>query len=410
MTQSASRPDIRFGEFVAIVAALMAINALGIDTMLPALPQIGAALHVAIENQRQFIITAYVLGFGIAQIVYGPLADRYGRRPVLLVSLTLFVVMSFAVTFATDLHQMVLGRVLQGIGAAGTRVLSSSIVRDRFQGRTMARVMSLAFTVFLAVPILAPNIGQLILLIGPWPWIFYLLTAFGAILMLWLWIRLPETLNPAFRRDIDPRTLAAGFRAVLTNRTSLGYSLATACSFGALLGFINTVQQIFAEVFHRPEIFTYVFAAAAAGMGGASVLNARIVERVGTRRVSHTALLCFIAISIAHMLFYQAGLETWLSFSIFQAAVMFCFALCGSNFGAMAMEPVGHLAGTAASIQGAISTVGGGVLGLVVSQRFDGTVLPTMEGYVGLGVLALLIVLFTEHGRLFRPHHALAPA
>ena len=182
MSTPSSRPTLRFGEFVAIIAGLMAINALGIDTMLPALPQMAHALHIGVENDRQYIIAAYVFGFGAAQIIYGPLVDRFGRKPVLIVSLSLFVATSLAATFAVDLQTIVVARLMQGVAAAASRVLATSIVRDRFSGRTMARVMSLAFIVFLSVPIIAPSFGQLILLVGPWRWIFYFLAIFGAVL------------------------------------------------------------------------------------------------------------------------------------------------------------------------------------------------------------------------------------
>lgn len=397
-----------FREFVAIIAGLMAINALGIDTMLPALPAIGHALGITVENERQYIIAAYVFGFGAAQIFYGPLADRYGRKPILIVSLSLYIVTSLASTLAIDLRTIIAARLLQGIAAAATRVLAVSIVRDCFEGRRMARVMSLAFIVFLAVPILAPSLGQLVLLVGPWQWIFYLLALFALGLLLWTGIRLPETLHREFRRAIDARSIATAFGEVLADRVSLGYTLASSCMFGALLGYINSVQQIFADTFHRPEIFTLVFAGSGGAMGLASWLNSRVVERLGTRRVSHGALLMFIVIAVTHLMIAASGNESVAVFAIGMAAALACFALAGSNFGAMAMEPVGHIAGTAAAVQGGISSVGGALLGLATSQRFDGTVVPMLEGLVGLGTAALAIVLFVERGRLFRPQRQAA--
>ena len=396
-------PEMRFGEFVGMVAGMMAINALGVDMMLPALPAMGHALGITVANERQYIIAAYVFGFGMAQIGYGPLADRYGRKPVLITSLALFIVASLACTLALDLRTIVTARFLQGVSAAATRVLAVSIVRDCFEGRRMARVMSLSFIVFLAVPILAPSLGQAVMLIGPWPWIFYLLALFALGLLIWTGIRLPETLHPGYRRAIDVRSVAQAFAQVLGDRISLGYTLASGCLLGALMGYINSVQQIFADVFHRPGVFTLVFAASAGAMGLASWLNSRVVERLGTRRVSHSALLAFVAIAGLHLLIAAAGGETVPVFLLAQAATLASFALAGSNFGAMAMEPVGHIAGTASSIQGAIASVAGALLGLATSQRFDGTVLPVLEGFVGLGVAAIAIVLLVERGRLFRP-------
>lgn len=403
-------PGIGFREFVALIAALMAVNALGIDSMLPALPAMGEAMGIAQENQRQWIIAAFVFGFGGAQLFYGPVADRFGRKPILIVSMSLFVVTSVIAAFASSFETIVAARLLQGIGAASSRVLTVSIVRDCYSGRKMARVMSLSFIVFLLVPILAPSIGQLILFVGPWPWIFFFLAAFGAILVMWAAVRLPETLHPEFRRPISIGRLASTAREVLHNRYSLGYTLASTFLFGGLLGFINSVQQIFADVFHEPRLFTIAFAFCASFMGLASFLNSRIVERRGTRLVSHAALIGFISVSFLHLLIAASGNETIWSFCLLQAVTMGFFGLAGSNFGAMAMEPLGHIAGTASSIQGFISTVGGALVGIIIGQSFNGTTVPVAAGFFVIGLCAMTIVLVTERGRLFRPQHAPTPA
>ncbi|WP_380874120.1 Bcr/CflA family drug resistance efflux transporter [Sphingomonas sp. DBB INV C78] len=394
-----------FREFVGLVAMLMAINALGIDSMLPALPAMGHALDIASENQRQWIIAAYVFGFGSTQLIYGPLADRYGRKPVLIISMSLFVATSVLAAFAWDFQSIIAARVLQGVCAAASRVLAISIVRDRFEGRQMARVMSLSFIVFLAVPILAPSIGQLILLVAPWPAIFLFLALFGATLVAWASLRLPETLHPEDRRPISVAKITSAARVVLGNRYSLGYTLASTMLFGSLLGFINSSQQIFADTFRQPTLFPIIFAGIAASMGITSYTNSRIVERLGTRLVSHAALIGFITISVIHVTVAATGHETLVSFAVLQALTMGCFGLAGSNFGSMAMEPVGHIAGTASSIQGFISTVGGALLGIVIGQNYDGTTVPVVAGYTVLGLVSLVIVLIVERGRLFRPHH-----
>ena len=404
----AGHPEIGFREFVALIASLMAINALGIDSMLPALPAIGLALGVAGENQRQWIISAYVFGFGAAQLVYGPLSDRYGRKPILLVSMGLFAAMSLIAAFADSFAAMIVARLLQGIAAASSRVLTVSIVRDCYSGRQMARVMSLSFIVFLAVPILAPSIGQLIILFAPWQGIFLFLAAFGGCVVLWALIRLPETLHPDDRRLVSPRAMLSAVKLVLGNRYSLGYTLASTCLFGSLLGFISSVQQIFADIFHAPRLFPGAFACMASMMGIAAFANSRIVERLGSRRVSHAALLGFIAVSAVHVAVATSGQETIWTFGILQALAMGCFGLAGSNFGAMSMEPLGHIAGTGASIQGFITTVGGALFAVVIGQSFDGTTVPVTTGFLTLGLLALVLVLVTERGRLFRPHNPAA--
>lgn len=402
----APHAGMRFGEFVALIAALMAVNALGIDSMLPALPAIGSDLGITHENDRQWVISAYVLGFGVAQLIFGPLADRFGRKPVLVISMAIFAVVSFATGLATSFPMLIAARTLQGAAAASSRVLTVSIVRDCYSGRQMARVMSLSFVVFLAVPILAPSLGQLILFVAPWHWIFWFLGAFGAALAIWAAVRLPETLHPEYRRPIAPGSIAGTARVVLANRYSLGYTLAMAVLFGALMGFINSSQQIFFEVLHSPTLFPIIFASISGGMVFASLLNSRIVERLGTRRISHAALIGFTLISGLHTLVAANGHESLASFVLFQFAAMFCFGLVGANFGSMAMAPVGHIAGTASSVQGFISTIGGALIGLLIGQSFDGSTVPVAAGYLLVGIAAIVIVLFTEKGRLFRPQNA----
>lgn len=399
----AERPPLGFREFVGLVALMMALNALAIDSMLPALPQIGAALHVARENDRQWVITAYVLGFGAAQIVYGPLSDRIGRRPVLLGAIALYILFSLVTCIAASFPLMLAGRVLQGVAAAATRVVIVSVVRDCYAGRTMARVMSLAFMIFLAVPIFAPSIGQAILLLAGWRWIFGMLTLAGVIGFAWVAARLPETLHPEYRRAISLGALGEAFRVALTDRQAIGYTLAQTVLGGALYAFINSVQQIVAEVFHAGRAFPLLFAGMGAGMAVAALLNSRIVERLGTRRVSHSALCGFVLIACAHLAITLAGGDTLAVFAAAQISVMFCFSLAASNFGAMAMEPMGAYAGTGSSVQGFITTVAGALIGFAISQRFDGTTLPVVAGFAICGVSGLALVLATERGRLFQP-------
>lgn len=395
-----------FREFVALMAAFMAINALAIDSMLPALPQIGHALGIDDENKRQWIVTAYLLGFGVAQIFYGTVSDRFGRKPVMLTGLGLYLLFSIAAAFAGSFEIMMIARILQGIGAAAARVVVVSIVRDCYSGRQMARVMSLSFIVFLAVPILAPSIGQLIMLLGPWRWIFGALALFALAILIWAALRLPETLHPEYRSPLSVARVMEAFKIVVTTRLAIGYTIAMTLLFGALFGFINSSQQVFVDVFKAPGMFTTIFAMIAIFMAVAAFVNSRIVERLGMRRVSHTALLGFVGFALLNLFVTISGHETLWTFAILQSATMFCFGLTASNFGAMAMEPVGHVAGTASSVQGLISTVGGALIGFFVGQHFDGTTIPLMLGFAGLGVLAILAVLVTEGGRLFKPHNA----
>jgi DHA1 family bicyclomycin/chloramphenicol resistance-like MFS transporter len=394
-----------FPEFVALIAMMMALNALAIDAMLPALPAIGDALAVVEENSRQWVITAYLLGFGAAQIVYGPLADRYGRKPILMIGLSLYVLFSVLAAFAPSFELLIAARVGTGLGAASLRVLAVSIVRDRYSGRTMARVMSLSFLVFLGVPIIAPTLGQLVLTVAPWPWIFGVLALAGGAFMLWAALRLPETLHAENRMPIRVGRIAAAFREAVTHRQAIGYTLAMTCITGALFGFINSSQQIFFDVFEAPGLFTTVFALVAGGIAVASLLNARLVERLGSRLISHAALLGFIVMASIHSAVALSGHETIWTFAVLQGLTMFCFGLIAGNFGSMAMEPMGHIAGTASSAQGFISTTIGSTLGFLIGQRFDGSATPMALGMAAMGLAALGFVLIAERGRLFRARH-----
>lgn len=387
-----------------MMAGFMALNALAIDSMLPALPHIGEEFGVADANRRQWVITAYLLGFGAAQIIYGPISDRYGRRPLLLLGVGIYFLFSLVVVLASSFENLLFMRAMQGIGAAATRVLVVTIVRDCYSGRQMARVMSLTLIVFLIVPILAPGIGQLVMLVVPWQWIFILLALFALCLFVWAAIRLPETLNPANRLPLSFGRVFKSFSIVVRTRMSIGYTVAMGLMLGAIFAFLNSAQQIFADVFGIPTLFPLVFALIAGSMAIASFMNSRIVERFGTRRLSHTAVLAFALVSAIGLMFSISGYESLLSFVILQSMLLFCFGLTAPNFGAMAMEPVGEIAGAASSVQGFITTLGGALIGLVVGQAYQGSTVPLFCGYLILSLLTIILLLFVE-GRLFQAQH-----
>ena len=399
-------PGLSRAEFVAFVAAIMAVNALGVDLMLPALPQMGAELGAPSANARQWVVTAYVLGFGIGQILYGPLADRYGRKPVLIVTLIGFVLASLVAAAATTFAAMIGARLLQGLMSASSRVLAVAIVRDSYSGRRMARISSLAQMIFFLVPILAPSIGQGLLALGPWRFIFLVLGGFAAFVLAWSLLRLPETLAVEARRSISIKSLGEAYRQTLTDRYSLGYALAGSLTFGGIIAFVSTAQQVFADTFGQGERFTLLFGICAFFMGLASFVNSRLVERLGTRVISQTGLIALVVLSLGHLLIDWFELETLWIYIAFQALSMTCIGLCGANFGAMAMQPVGHIAGTASSIQGFIVSVGAVAVASAVGQAFDGTTMPLAIGYLGIGLGALVIVYIVEGGKLFRARMA----
>jgi DHA1 family bicyclomycin/chloramphenicol resistance-like MFS transporter len=398
--QAALRPGFR--EFVVLMASLMALNAMAIDAMVPALPAIGQALNVLDDNQRQLVVSVYVFGFGTTQLIYGPLSDRYGRKPILLACLVLYAAFALLSAIAASFTLLLAARMAQGAAAAATRVLVVSIVRDRYEGPAMARLMSLVFLVFLAVPVIAPAFGQLVLMVASWRWIFLGLGISAAIVFAWSLIRLPETLRPEYRRPLSVRAVWEGTRETLTNGQSLGYTLAFMLMMGALMGYINSIQQIVFDVFRKPDLIALVFAGVAGPMALTSWLNSRLVERIGTRRIAHLGLILFTALSALHLAIDEMG-ETMLVFIVMQGLVMACFGLASANFGALAMQPLGHVAGTASSVQGTIGTIGGALLGLAIGQSFDGTTIPLVAGFLVAGAAGLAIVLLTERGRLFGP-------
>jgi DHA1 family bicyclomycin/chloramphenicol resistance-like MFS transporter len=400
---------IGFGEFVFLAAATMSTQAIAIDAMLPAFPIIGRALHVAVENHEQWIVTAYMAGLGCGQLCWGLVSDRFGRRPILIGGLSLYVVAALLAGLAGSFPALLAWRFVHGVAAASV-VVVRSVVRDLYSGRQMARVMSLTFMVFLMVPIIAPSVGQAILLAAPWRYIFILCGVFAAVICVWVSIRLPETLHAEYRLTLSVKHVANAVRLVLCNRASLFYTWAMSVMFAGIMAYVGMVQQIFAETFHRPSIMPTMFALCAASMGAAAFLNSRIVERLGMRRISHTALLVYLGITGLHTLSAALGLESLPLFVVFQSATMACFALSISNFGAMAMEPVAAVAGIGASLQGFMSTLGGAFIGAVIGRQFNGTVLPLALGSLACGLASLGFVLLAEQGRLFRAHHADPPA
>jgi len=393
-----------FGEFVVLAAALMSTQALAVDAMLPALPTILAALRVGIANHGQWIITAYVAGLGVGQLLWGLISDRYGRRPVLLTGLSLYVLAAVLCGLTDSFIALLAWRFTHGLAAASV-VVTRSVIRDLYSGRHMARVMSLTYIVFLMVPLAAPSLGQLVLMVAPWRFIFMVFAGFGASVWLWALLRLPETLHPEYRLTLTRAHIVGAVRLVLTDRTSLCYTLAVSVMFGALLAYVGMMPQIFSVVFRRPALMPAMFALCALGMGFASFLNSRIVERIGMRIISHTALLAYIGVSMLHMAVAALGLERMWTFVLLQSLTMACFSLAASNFGAMAMEPVGKVAGIGAALQGCVSMVGGALVGAFIGRQFTGSTLPLAAGAWGCGLISLVFVLLAEQGRLFRPHH-----
>ncbi len=388
-------------EFIALAAALMALNALAIDIMLPGLQEIGDSLGVETENHRQYVISAYFGGMALALLPYGPASDRFGRRGPILFGLSIYVVAAIAAAFVTNFEALLALRFIQGIGAASTRVVAVSMVRDRFGGRQMAEVMSLIFMVFMVVPVVAPSIGQVMILLGNWHLIFISMGVLAAAITLWAWLRMPETQHPEDKRPFTLTAIWQAFGIVLTNRMSLFYTLASTVVFASLFGFINSAQQIYVGIYGLGVWFPIIFAAIAGMMALSSFLNSRLVVRFGMRRLSHGALIGFMIASGVWFFWSLAGEVPLVAFVALFAIAMFQFGWIGSNFNAIAMEPLGHIAGSASSVQGFVQTLGGGLIGALIGQAFDGTTTPLAAGFFGLALLAIVLVLIGEKGKLF---------
>lgn len=401
-TASAPQRTLSTFELVAMVAALSALNALAIDIMLPALPQIGRDFALTNPNDRQLVVVAYVALFGVSQLVYGPLADAFGRRSVLIWALGIYIIGSVLCVIAPSFELFLAARALQGVGAAATRVIATAVVRDLTEGRRMAQIMSMAMTVFMIVPIIAPGIGQLVLFIAPWRWVFGALLIYGLVVLVWALLRLPETLKPENRAPLKPGPIGANFLAVLRERQTVGYMIATMFMTACLFGYITTSEQIYVDVYGLGAAFPLAFGAVAIAISCGTLTNSRIVMRLGMRRISHTMTLAFIAASALLAGALALGATSFWVFIALLALTFSMFGLITSNFNALAMEPMGRIAGSASALFGAVTASGGALIGGLLARAFDGTATPFAIGLVVLGLATLASLLWTERGRLFR--------
>jgi DHA1 family bicyclomycin/chloramphenicol resistance-like MFS transporter len=401
---SSTHRPMGFPEFVLIVASIMALNPLAMDMMLPALPDIGSAFHIGNANRLQAVLSAFLAGFGIGQFVIGPLSDRFGRRPVLLAGMAVYNIASLVAIVAPSFETLLIARVLQGLGTSATRVIATSIVRDCYAGRRMASVMSLVMMIFIAVPVIAPSFGQALMLATQWRGIFIVLAVYGVLALAWSAVRLPETLPPSERKSLAIRDVLGAFRQTLTNRQTLGYALAAGGIQGTLFAYVFSTQQVFTEIYHLGHYFTLAFAAVAIGIAFAGFLNARFVGRLGMRVISHGALVGYAVVSAVMLLAAHNGGVPFALYMVLSTLTMFSFGLMFANFTALAMEPQGHIAGTASSLFGSITTLLGIAIGYTIGQDYDGTLLPFATGSLLCTLAALGVVLVVEKGRLFTPH------
>jgi MFS transporter, DHA1 family, multidrug resistance protein len=388
------------GEFIARIALMISLVALSIDAMLPALPTIGADLGVDRANDVQLVISALFLGLAVAQMVYGPLSDSFGRKPAIYTGFAIFIAGCLLSILARGLEVMLLGRFLQGIGAAGPRIVTMALVRDQYAGRAMARIMSLAMAVFIMVPVLAPGIGQGILLVADWRAIFGLLLAVALIALTWFALRQPETLPPARRTPFSLRSVGAAVGETFRHRAAFGYTMMAGLIFGSFVGYLTSAPQIFLRQYQTGGRFALYFGLLAACIGAAMLVNARLVMVWGMHLLCRIALTTACAVSALFFLWAWAvaGHPPLWALMAYLAVTFFCNGMLFGNFNAMALEPLGHIAGVASAVVGSLTTFLSLALGTLIGRSFDGTVLPLVGGFAALGFAALLVMRWAETG------------
>lgn len=390
-------------ELTTFLAWSMALSALGIDLMLPAFGDMRADFGLPADSTDvSRLLTAYFLGLAIGQLIYGPVADRFGRKATFYAGYLLYGASALACALAPSLGVLVVGRFVWGIGAAGPRVAAQAVIRDKYEGDDMARAMSFVMAVFLTVPVIAPTIGDVISEAGSWRWIFGVCFLAAGALSLWV-VRLPETLDPRNRLHLSPRRIATAARGVVSHRQTLAYALAMTALYGGLTGFIGSAEVIVSETFNHEESFPALFAIFGVVMGSAMLFNAKVVSRFTARRVVHGVLFAYMANAAVFVLvaYSTDGRPPLWAFMVQLCTVGICQSLLIPNATSIAMLPMAAMAGTAASVIGACQIAGGAVLGALTDSRFDGTVRPLALGFLVYGAVAFVLVLWGEGWRLF---------
>ena len=380
-------------EFIALMALSMSLVALAIDAMLPALSQIGADLGLTNDNDRQLVLTVLFMGLALGQLFYGPISDSLGRRGPIFFGFGLFFVGSVMAAWAPTFQWLLVGRFLQGLGAAGPRIITVAIVRDGSAGREMARIMSLVMMVFILVPAVAPALGQLILLFAPWRGIFVALFLLAGITMIWFYLRQPETLPPAERRPLSLSALGSASMEILRTRVAVVYTLAGGMIFGAFIGFLNSAQQVLQELYGLGTRFPAYFAVLALTIGCASLVNSRLVTRLGMRYLCRIGLVVTVVVSLLFFLFCLVQSPPLWLVMVYLMVVFFATGILFGNVNSLAMEPLGHVAGLASSLIGSVTTLISLVLGYFIGNAYDGTVVPLVAGFGILSGASLAMML-----------------
>ncbi len=379
-------------EFIVLIAFLMSIVAISIDALLPALGVISKDLGITNQNHAQYLIGFIFIGMSAGELISGPLSDAIGRKKILYIGISLFLAGNIICFFADSLQSLLVGRLIQGIGVAGPYVAAVSIVRDRYSGRSMAKIMSLVMMIFIMVPAIAPTLGQAVMHFFSWREIFIMYMIYSVTIMIWIFLRLEETLPESLRIPLSLKNIASGIREIAGNKTTRNYTICMGLCFGSFLGYLNSSQQIFQIQFGAGELFAMYFGILALVLGAASLTNSRFVEKLGMRQICLKSYSCIVAASaifLAVNLYMEVSLWMFMTYAVF---LFFCFGLLFGNLNSIAMEPMGHIAGIAAAITGSVSSIISMLIGAYIGQLYDNTLIPIVSGFIIFGSLAILII------------------
>lgn len=394
MSMAKHKPPPSLTEFIIILSLMMSLTALSIDTMLPALPEIARDLNVNNPNDRQLVVSIIFLGQGLGQLFFGPLSDKTGRRPAILIGYIMFIIGSAISVVSNSFPIMLAGRALQGLGVSSPRAVSLAIVRDQYEGRIMARIMSFAMTVFILVPVVAPTFGQAILSFAGWRSIFSMFIGFALVSLAWFLLRVPETLAPENRKPFSLKQIVGSTLEIIKIRSALGFTIAAGLINGFFLGYLNSAQQIFQEQYGLGSKFPIIFAVISLSLGSASFLNARLVMRFGMTQLVRWASKSVFALAMVFLgvAVIYAGQPPLVLMMGLLMLIFFGIGILFGNMNALAMQPLGHLAGIGAAVVGSFSTLISFVLGIVIGQNYNGTVLPLVIGMAVLSGLGILVI------------------
>ena len=382
-------------EFIALMASLMSLVALSIDAILPALEQIGASVGIQQSQDNQLLITMIFLGLGFGQLIFGPISDSYGRKPVVYMGFLLFVIASIICVLATSIEMMVFGRILQGIGLSAPRTISIAMVRDSFSGDYMAKIMSFIVVIFILVPVVAPAIGKIMLDLYGWRFIFYSQLIFGVFVMFWLWKRQPETLDIEKRIKLSTHLFIDGTKEFIKHKQAIIFTLISGLITGSFIVYLSASQHIFQEQYNLREEFPYIFAGLAITVGFATFLNGTLVLKYGMLKLVQMSMLLFMAVPLVYIIFFYGKPNPSITILLlFFAIQFFALGFLFGNLRALAMQPVGHIAGIGAAINGFVSTIMAVPIATYIGSFVKTTALPLFMGFLVCGLLALLALFY----------------